>query len=370
MMRPTPSMYLMGILLLTCVSVAQVPGAWTATGSMATPRYAFTAVPLPDGRVLAAGGLGSTGALASAELFEPLTGTWSPAGNMKVARAYYVATRLRNGKVLVAGGCTNTNCSAATATAEIYDPATGVWRAAGRMSMLRYFFAATVLKDGTVLVEGGCNKVNCGTVTTAAELFNPQTGRWTLTGNLKIARDYHTASALQNGKVLVIGGYTITGGSNSVELYDPTTGTWTSVASMISGRALHSATTLFDGRVVVAGGVVGYLPGDVSEVYDPGVNSWSATGNLNIKRAGPSSVRLKNGAVMLAGGYSYTRPYYFDLASCESLDVTASTWALVGDMTSRRYLHALTLLPDGRVLAAGGLSDNSTILANAELYTP
>ena len=87
----------------------------------------------------------------------------SPTGKMKLARAYYTTALLPDGKVLVTGGCTsNVGCSTATATAEIYDPATGKWRAGGKMSTLRYYFNATSLPNGKVLVEGGCNKVNCG----------------------------------------------------------------------------------------------------------------------------------------------------------------------------------------------------------------
>lgn len=137
------------------------------------------------------------------------------------------------------------------------------------MSTLRYFFGATSLQDGNVLVEGGCSTGNCGSVTTSAELYNPRTRRWTLTGSVNTGRDYHTATMLSSGKVLVTGGYTVQGASNNVELYDPATGTWSTMAGMINGRALHSATALPDGRAVIAGGIAGFLPSDLTEVYDP-----------------------------------------------------------------------------------------------------
>jgi N-acetylneuraminic acid mutarotase len=237
------------------------------------------------------------------------------------------------------------------------------------MSTLRYFFAATALANGTVLVEGGCNKINCTTVTTSAELYDPRTGQWTLTAPMKTGRDYHTAS-LVNGKVLVSGGYTIAGASTSVEMYDPATATWSTMGSMISGRALHSATTLFDGRVLVAGGLVGYLPSDLSETYDPVANKWSLTSNLTVKRAGPQLVLLPNHTALAAGGYSYTRPYYFNLASCELFDSVAGTWTLTADMTTPRYLNALAMLNNGQVLAVGGISSSSVVLSTAELYMP
>ena len=287
---------------------------------------------------------------------------------MKMARAYYTATLLPNGRVLVAGGCTSSTCSTGTATAEIYDPATGVWRAAGKMSTLRYFFNATLLQDGNVLVEGGCNKGDCGTVTTSAELYNPRTGQWTLTDSMQTGRDYHTATMLTSGSVLVTGGYTSQGLSNSVEAYNPISGTWSTMAAMIYGRALHSATALPDGRVVVAG--AGNLPSAVTEVYDPVANTWTAAGNLNTTRSGPIAGLLPTGNAMVAGGYSYTRPHYFDLASCELFDAATSTWTFTGDMTAARYLQAMVVLANGQVLAAGGLSNSSTILSSADIYSP
>jgi len=352
------------------LSAAQTSGTWAATGSMSAARYGATAVLLKSGKVLVAGGI-TTGnsLLASAEIYDPLTGSWAPAGNLKIARAYYAATLLRNGRVLVAGGCTNANCSTATATAEVYDPQTGLWRPAGKMSTLRYFFAATALPDGSVLVEGGCNKGNCGTVTTTADLYNPRTKVWSQTGRMTVGRDYHTATLLSNGKVLVTGGYTVSGASNSVEMYDPSAATWSTMTGMLNGRALHSATALADGRAVVAGGLVGYLPGDVAEMYDPVLNQWTAVGNLNTKRAGQMAALLPTGQAMVAGGYSYTRPYYFDLASSELFDATSRAWAFTGDMTVPRNQQALVVLGNGQVLAAGGLSDTS-VLSSAELYTP
>jgi hypothetical protein len=364
---------LLGLLstaLSSLTSRAQTSGTWAGIGSMTTARYAFSAVQLTNGKVLAAGGIGTTGLLASAELYDPLTGAWSPTGNLKVARAYYVATLLRNGQVLVAGGCTESVCSAGTPTAEIYSPNTGVWRAVGTMSTLRYFFRATPLQDGNVLVEGGCNQGNCGTVTNTAELYNSRTRQWTPTGNMNLARDYHTATLLGTGKVLVTGGYTVQGASNNVEMYDPATGTWSTMASMINGRALHSATALPDGRAVIAGGVVGYLPSSLTEFYDPANNTWSVAGNLNTKRAEQQAVLLPTGQAMVVGGYSYTRPYYFELASCELFDPATNSWNVTGDMTAARDAHAMVWLRNGQVLAAGGLSDTTPILSSADIYTP
>ncbi len=350
-------------------ALAQASSNWSATGSMATARYAFSGVQLTNGKVLIAGGIGTGGILNSAELYDPVTGLWSATGSMRMARAYYAATLLPNGSVLVAGGCTDASCSAGTPTAEIYNPKNGQWRSAGKMSTLRYFFAATSLPNGNILVEGGCNKGNCGTVSKTAELFNPSTRTWALTGSLQTGRDYHTATLLSSGKVLVSGGYTVQGASNSVEMYDPATSTWSPMAAMNYGRALHSASALADGRAIVAGGLVGYLPSDLTEVYDPATNNWSIAGNLNTKRAGQTAVLLPSGAAMVMGGYTYVRPSYFEISSCELFNPVSGSWTFTADMTAARDHHATVLFANGQVLVAGGIS-GSTILSSAEIYTP
>src|SRR3990170_4104235 len=102
--------------------VEQRPPAWTATGSMAAARDGHTATLLPDGTVLVAGGVGTSGELASAELYDPRSGTWVPTGNMIETRFTHTATLLRDGTVLVAGGFSGGGSGSTPASAELYDP--------------------------------------------------------------------------------------------------------------------------------------------------------------------------------------------------------------------------------------------------------
>jgi hypothetical protein len=121
---------------------------------------------------------------------------------------------LPNGKVLVAGG---DGSSGYLASAELYDPATGIWMATGSLSTARYDHTATLLPNGKILVAGGYN----GGYLASAELYNPANGTWTATGSLGTARELHTATLLPNGMVLVAGGYNFSSGSlASAELYD------------------------------------------------------------------------------------------------------------------------------------------------------
>jgi len=127
---------------------------------------------------------------------------WRRAGRLNTARDYHTATLLQNGMVLVAGGYDNTGL--ASASAELYDPASGTWTATGSLNTARYIHTATLLQNGRVLVAGGRDSNFMASA--SAELYDPARGRWTATGSLNTTRQLHTATLLQNRKVLVAGG--------------------------------------------------------------------------------------------------------------------------------------------------------------------
>ncbi len=174
---------------------------------MKTARYGHTATLLANGKVLVAGGGNDTNSyLTSAELFDPATGTWTPTGSLGTARYGHTATLLANGQVLVVEGA---YLSDFAGSAELYDPATGVWSPTASLTNAPEGYTATLLANGKVLVAGGSYyDINVNSiVSTSAELYDPATGVWTTTGSLGAPRDDgHTATLLANGKVLVAGG--------------------------------------------------------------------------------------------------------------------------------------------------------------------
>jgi hypothetical protein len=172
---------------------------------MASDRVVHTATLLNNGTVLVAGGGdGIGGVLPSAELYDPEDGSWSPTGALSGSRGGQTATLLPDGTVLVAGGTPGSSrFTDALATAEIYDPAAGVWSGAAGMRTDRQYHTATLLPDGTVIVTGGTGSTE---TTAAAEIYDPRSKSWSAIGDMHEVRAGHSATLLQNGNVLVAGG--------------------------------------------------------------------------------------------------------------------------------------------------------------------
>jgi hypothetical protein len=156
------------------------------------------------------------------------------------------------------------------------------------MNATRDSHTATLLPNGMVLVAGGLASPGSRNNTNSAELYDPTTQTWTNTGSLNVARAYHTATLLPNGKVLVVGGVDTNMNSlSSMELYDPASRTWTLIGNLSIARNGHTTTLLPNGKVLIAGGEAA---GNSAELYDVGLgytNSWqpkitSLTSPLNL----------------------------------------------------------------------------------------
>jgi N-acetylneuraminic acid mutarotase len=246
-------------------------GTFQTTRGMAVARSGHTATRLPDGKVLIIGGGDEGGGTlpffgsgaVSAEMYDPTVAAFTSTGSMATARFGHTATLLANGKVLVVGGFASYS-SEPTATAEIYDPTTGHFGPTGKMMTPRAGHTATRLVDGRILITGGFNTTLINGelgVSATAELYNPDTGSFSSTGQMALTRNGHTATLLPNGTVLVAGG-----GSPTAEVYDPSTGLFFPTSSMETARTGHSATLLPNGTVLVAGGAA-FIPLASAELY-------------------------------------------------------------------------------------------------------
>jgi N-acetylneuraminic acid mutarotase len=359
-------------LALEPVALAQVNPSWISTGSLNIPAADHTATLLPDGKVLVAGGFWEKyGFHETAQLYDPVTGSWSIMGSLETPRSDHTATLLPDGKVLVVGGATVWNQP--LQSAELYDPNADMWSTNDGLVAARYGHTATLLSNGKVLVAGGAsNNDDPPSTLASAELYDSATGTWSVTGDLNTQRYRHTATLLPNGKVLVTGGHHgLFVSLNTAELYDPATGTWSSTGSLNIDRTGHTATSLPNGKVLVAGGfnVIGNrfnLLNSV-ELYDSATGTWSVTGNLNIPRSDHTATLLSNGKVLVAGGDVYGAWPAISLNTAELYDPATGIWSVTNNLNTSRRGHTATLLPNRKVLIAGG--DNQGELASAELYT-
>jgi len=283
-------------------------GTFTVTGSMKTARELHSATLLNSGMVLIVGGYNSGGFLSSAELYDPVSGTFTLTGSLNTPRRLAPTILLQDGTVLIAGGAGATDPLVALASAEIYDPVAGTFTPTGSMNVARRLTTGTMLDNGMVLFAGGTNtNVTLG----SAELYNPATGAFTLTGSLNTARCYHTATLLDNGMVLIAGGETLSGSSDvalaSAEMYNPANGIFTATGNLNTARVDPTATLLNNGTVLLTGG---YTPSGTSndplssaEVFDPVAGTLATTGSLNSARATQTATLLPNGTVLVEGGF-------------------------------------------------------------------
>jgi hypothetical protein len=373
---------------------------FTPTGS---PKYRYeNATVLKDGRVLFVGGYDDAiqAFVSGTALYDPATGKFTPTGSLSAPRVAATATRLLDGRVLIVGGMNSEGTT--LSTAEIYDPAGGKFSATGSMATPRQFHTATLLKDGRVLVTGGFGDTADATAQSAqimtmayrphtgtrtprdamtldtgmrksAEIYDPNTGKFTSAGSMTEARTNATAALLQDGRVLIFGNI---GGADggalatdtTAELYDPATGKFSPTGSLGFVRTNAQATVLNDGRVLVTDGS---NDGKSAEIYDPKTGKFSGTGSLNTPRGGFGVTKLSDGRVLISGGSLVAGGNA--TSSAEMYDPTTGKFNPAGWMTAARGRPAAVLLNNGRVLIADGKHigpEGWVGIPSAEIFTP
>ncbi|XXY19082.1 kelch repeat-containing protein [Sorangium sp. So ce216] len=351
-----------------------VDPSWVAAASMNRPRAGQQAIRLLDGRVLLFGGdpkaFGEEPRPDTAELYDPATDTFTPTGTMTDDRHGHSTTLLQDGRVLVAGGSSwiARNRSTLVDTAEVFDPAAGTWTAVASMPSVRSGNALLLLPDGRVLAFSP----------SGAEIYDPAADTWTVRSAPGIAGCCATSTLLPSGKVLVTGSPGAHG-ANPAAIYDPADDTWAPAATM-NGRHRngHETTLLHDGKVLVVASSWNDLN---AEVYDPAADTWTLApglphilrepfgedGRVDRPLEGRTITLLPDGRVLVAGGFesfwedcnpgaSNACFYTEETTNLTHLyDPSSGSWTAGLPMSAVRSFHSATLLLDGSVLVAGGL---------------
>jgi hypothetical protein len=354
----------------------KLPAKWDVTGSMTQARTRHSLTLLEDGTVLVVGGLWSPPGvgyqgLKSAERFDPQTSKWTTAGEMSGPHFEQEAVRLKDGKVLIIGGCGEemSNSCMVDVGVDLYDPkaATSAWKKMNSMFSDRRSHRAALLNDGRVLVVGGFdNKTDL----TSVELFDPTSGAWSSpSAALSTPRNLATATTLKSGKVIIAGGFDGNKPLGSVEIFDPSNGSLKLItATFTEPRASHRAALLNDGRVLFVGGFCDSKtnPNCVvnnAEIYDPSTDKISVAGSPAAKTYDHTVTLMADGRVLVVGGLMKPK-------SAVIFDPVMAAWTQTVAPNEQRHFHAAAPLADGRVLVSGGEDINGDADVTAEIYTP
>lgn len=252
----------------------------------------------------------------------------------------------------------------------------GTFTATGPMTSARSLHTATLLDNGKVLLVGGVGAGgSSATFLNTAEIYDPKRREFVATASMSTARLGAAAVRLRDGRVLVVGGENNSQiAVNSAEIYNPVTGKWKLTAPMSYARENPTATLLMSGKVLIVGGYS--VDGNCcalssAEIFDPKTGTFSTTGFMAVARRNHTATLLKNGRVLVAGGYNGVNGDSTgsgNVNAPELYDPATGTFDATDAMSSARRYPTATMLMNGQVLIAGGGDSTNAALAPAETY--
>ena len=357
-------------------------GQWSAP--FAWPIVAVHMSLLPNGNVLAFDAW--TDAPNSQRIWNPVTNTFVAVPNStNLFCAGHVL--LADGRTLIVGG--NVQADVGIKTATLFDAGSNSWSRAPDMSVARWYPTATVLGDGRVFVFAGDGIVDFSlpysppylkeaSQNSLPEVYNPATNSWqALTGARRTSPLYPFLFQLSDGRIIDVGPDVTT------RVITPGTWTWSSIGTSPFDGA--SAVMYLPDKIMKAGsyanpdynGTATYDATNQTAVLDmtAGSPSWRSTAPMNYPRSYQNMTLLPDGTVLASGGENASDGTDLSRAvlPAELWDPATQTWRVVASLTTGREYHSTALLlPDGRVLMAGGgqLPGRATNIYSGEIYSP
>jgi hypothetical protein len=347
-----------------------------APAPVARTKHLAAAVP---GGALLMGGASSEfpniGDSDSTALFDSAAETFAPGPQLLFSALDEELTTLAvlaDGRLLLASAGFSSGLTSILRS-QLYDPARRAFAGEGDLHAAPSNAITVALADGAALRSGGNFPP-----TSSAERWDANSGQWRLIAPMSSGRTGHTATLLQDGRVLVVGGLAVVVAGNtadleataSAEIFDPRDDSFTPAAPLATGRMLHTATLLADGRVLVAGGFTGNFSGaaTTAELFDPATGVFSPIAAATAPRAGHAALLLGDGRVLLAGGSDPADPASLPLSATEIFDPASGQLSPGPPWTAAFANATFTLLDNGKVLFFGGETPDEFPVAQAALF--
>ena len=366
------------------------------TPDLAVGRFGHQAVLLDDGRVLVGGGFSGFAnnnviapfPLGLVQIYNPTTGLWWIPEPLEGPAITYSTAKLADGRVLFVGVQGESEEHIA-ATASFFDPDTNSFTQQPGPALPRLFPEVVLLRDGRALVAGGLDVSDFFDSQSpysrpknvdSVEVFDPQTGVWEQAAAMNSTAEEQRVTLLRDGRVLAV---TVNTDPNidpteeptvRMDIYDPSIDSWTRINSAGNVGTEPEEAVLQDGRVLFtntmqpgpsSGGLqsgrtdIGRNEAATAMTYDPVTGVWASAGQMSHWRVGHALTLLADGRVLATGGLdplqSSDLSGYALYAATEIFDPGENSWSPGPDLTEPRREHTATLMPDGRVLVAGGI---------------
>ncbi|MGQ0824224.1 MAG: Kelch repeat-containing protein [Actinomycetota bacterium] len=370
---------LVGVLLAVAGPASAQTSGWEPTAAPTEPRVRATAVTLADGRVLVVGGRGAEDPFVpdperteSADVYDPATGVWS-AVPFPANRGQSTATRIDDGRVLVFGQAGYAYDRERPSSIAVFDPTTSSWAAPVSDAAIAFdavggeFLLAPLPRSRALAIGSDTGQPHAFIIDVAAGTIADAPMPTTF-------RSGATLTALADGRLLLVGGDDGRTSVAAVEMFDPETGAWSDLRSLAAARSYHAAALVADGRVLVVGGWGPDGPVASAELYDPVTDGWTTVASPARFREEPTLSALADGRAVLVGGVvpSGTNPDDRSAATtlatgAEIYDAPSDSWTPAAG-PSARLAHVAAAMPDGSLLVALGLGDGG-LVTTAERFT-